>query len=279
MKRLWIIAVAMLISVVALGQVPMTGAGLSKPTAAGGGCAAATTFLAATSGLSGNYQTQYTNLICGLNTDGVLAKLDTLYVFKTNTIATAKLNLVQRNYDITSPNGDPTFTANTNIQNPSNKYFDSHFDASTATSPNFVQNSACMFNWNTTNAQVTANGAQMGLVTGGATSLTNRDGSDLLQSRINTSTSLAISNADASGLWLQNRTSSSNVDIYHNGASFAAGNSNTSAAVQSSDMTFFVGSNFDTVSTLVAGGWGGTLSSTDVSNLNTRLNTFLTNVP
>src|SRR5260370_657257 len=45
-------------------------------------CAQATSFLARTSGLSGTQQTNYTTLICGLETDGIgcSSKLDALYI-------------------------------------------------------------------------------------------------------------------------------------------------------------------------------------------------------
>ena len=42
------------------------------PVVAAGGCIAATNFLARTSSLSGTETTAYTNMICGLVTDGVI---------------------------------------------------------------------------------------------------------------------------------------------------------------------------------------------------------------
>src|SRR5229473_5562637 len=77
------------------GRGWLTGAGwLPLAQAPGGGCSQATTFLARTSGLSGTETTAYTNLICGLVTDGVYPSLDALYIFATNTTTTANLNLI-----------------------------------------------------------------------------------------------------------------------------------------------------------------------------------------
>ena len=67
----------------------------------GGGCSAATTFLARTSGLSGTETTAYTTMICGMITDGTWSLFDGLYVFATNTKTTAKLNLVSTSYGLT----------------------------------------------------------------------------------------------------------------------------------------------------------------------------------
>lgn len=245
--------------------------------AASAGCSQATAFLVRTSGLSANYQTQYTTMICGLVTDGVFTKLDVFYVFATADTTTAKLNLIQNAFPATAPNGDPTFTAQAGYTNPSNKYLDSGFNASTATTPQYVQNSASMFNWNS--ASGPDNGHEMGLVSGAGNSLENRTGGDLISVAINAAAAFTVANTDASGLWTVNRTSSSNVDIYHNGASFSLGNSSTSAAVQNSNMTFFVGSAFNTTATLKAGGCGSQLTSGDISNLNTRLTTFFANIP
>jgi hypothetical protein len=64
------------------------------------GCTQATTFLARTSGLSGTETTAYTNLICGMVTDGTWSLLDALYIFATNTTTTAKLNLISTSFPI-----------------------------------------------------------------------------------------------------------------------------------------------------------------------------------
>jgi hypothetical protein len=253
------------------------GALLASCAASGGGCSQATAFLARTSGLSSNYQTQYTSLICGLASDGVFAKLDVLYVFATADTTTAKLNLIQNSFNATAPNGDPTFAAQVGYTNPSNHYLNSNFNPTTATSPQYVQNSACLFNWNSNSADDGA-AEEMGLLSGGGNSIFDRSSGNLVV-KLNSSTNVVTANSDGSGLWLVNRTSSSNVDIYHNGSSFAAGNSNTSAAVPNSTITCFVGSTFNTTATFKAAGFGGALTATDITNLYNRLNTFMANIP
>src|SRR5712664_2840319 len=89
----------------------LTGAGwLPLANAPSGGCSQATTFIARTSGLSGTETTAYTNLICGLVTDGVYSTLDALYIFATNTTTTANLNLISTNFGLTGAT-PPTFSA------------------------------------------------------------------------------------------------------------------------------------------------------------------------
>lgn len=104
----------------------LTGAGwLPLATSAGGGCSQATTFLARTSGLSGTETTVYTNLICGLVTDGIITGtmagsgsgasacgsiFDAFYLLATNTTTTASLNLCSTSFSLTSTGG-LTFTA------------------------------------------------------------------------------------------------------------------------------------------------------------------------
>jgi hypothetical protein len=255
-----------------LNQGGWQGAGWSRAVAVGGGNPASD-FLARTSGLSATYQTAYTNMINGLVSDGVWSKLDVLYVFATADTITAKLNLIQNAYNATAPSGDPTFTAGAGYQNPTTKYLDSGFNASTAAVPKYVQNSACMFNWNA--LILGDDGANIGLVSGGNNDFVNRNTSGQLSIRINATAAITIANVDASGLILTNRTTSSNVDVYQNSAVLSAGNSSTSAAVQNSNMTFFTGTSFNINSQLKFGGWGSQLTATDVTNLYTRMVAFL----
>src|ERR1700676_927047 len=92
----------------------------SPPAKAASGCAAATAFLARTSGLSGTETTAYTTMICGMITDGVGCSawrgsggnLDALYIFATKDTTTAELNLCSTSFSIT-PRASNTFTADT----------------------------------------------------------------------------------------------------------------------------------------------------------------------
>src|SRR6266436_1867234 len=85
----------------------------SAPSARGGGGGGGTTasnFLARTSGLDATHITAYTDLLNGLDTDGLTSKLDVLHVYATQDSATALLNLVSTNFNGTA-HGSPAFTA------------------------------------------------------------------------------------------------------------------------------------------------------------------------
>jgi hypothetical protein len=73
-------------------------------------CPQSTAFLSRTSGLSANETSAYSNLICGMVSDGTWSLMDGLYIFATNNPTTANLNLVSTNYALT-PHGTVAFAA------------------------------------------------------------------------------------------------------------------------------------------------------------------------
>jgi hypothetical protein len=119
----------------------LTGAGRGAPAA--GGCSQATTFLARTSGLSGTETIAYTDLICGLVTDGIITGalsgaagcgtvLDGIYILATNTTATANLNLCGTSFGLTT-SAAPTFSADHGYTgNGTTQFLDTGFNPSTA---------------------------------------------------------------------------------------------------------------------------------------------------
>jgi hypothetical protein len=143
----------------------------NKSIVAGGGCSQATAFLARTSGLDGTHTTAYTNLICGLVTDGLItgtmagsgsgatacgSKFDAIYILATQDATTAKLNLCSTTFSPATLTGSPTFTADRGYQSAAGTdRISTGFNASTASSPNFVQDSAHLSIWNNTNTSQT----------------------------------------------------------------------------------------------------------------------------
>lgn len=105
-------------------------------------CSAASNFLARVSSFTKAQNVNYNSLLCGMNSDGDLAKLDALYVLGAPNSAASLLNLVSTSYSLTA-NGTTTFTANVGIAGDgSTGYFDTGFNPSTAVTPNYVLNSA-----------------------------------------------------------------------------------------------------------------------------------------
>jgi hypothetical protein len=82
-----------------------------------------------------------------------------------SSIGEALLNLISASYAGTA-HGSPSFTADlgyTGVDASSTVYIDSNFNPATATTPNFVRDSAHVSAWNITN---TSSGASGGIVIG-----------------------------------------------------------------------------------------------------------------
>lgn len=90
-----------------------------------------TAFLARTSGLNGTETAAYKALINGLVSDGIFSLLDALYIFATNTTATANLNLCGTNSTITST-AAPSFAADIGYTgNGTTQFLNTNFNPAT----------------------------------------------------------------------------------------------------------------------------------------------------
>jgi hypothetical protein len=281
-------------------QVPMTGAGLSKPTAAGGGCSPATTFLARTSGLSGTETTAVTNLMCGLVTDGLFTNsasgycttnFDVIYIFAINTTTTALLNVCSTSFGGTA-NGAPSFSADagyTGVDSSNTVFIDTGFNPSTA-GGNFSQNSAHLSIWSNTN---TTSGASGGITIGSANlTSTNQlsnvmpkynDGNAYFRITESGSGSAGTANANSTGHYLANRSGASAEQGYKNGSSILT-NTTASASLVNGNLYVLaqnqVGSSnlFGSAIQIGLVSIGASLNSTQVGNLCHRFNLYMTAV-
>lgn len=258
--------------------------------AAGAPLSPSAAFLARTSGLDGTHVTAYTNLIDGLVTDGVWTKLDFLHIYATQDSTTAKLNLVSTSYTV-SVGVSSVFTADrgyTGQDNSTSAYIDTTFNPSTASSPNYVQNSAHISAWSVTNI-TNSDYPIMGAQNAGGPTLhiyPKYDADNKAYFRINDNNSLAgVSNADSSGHYICNRSSSSAVQGYRNGSSILSSGSDTSNGVPSVNI-YSIANHTDSGGQNVFGSsfqqacdsCGSSLNSTDAGNLYTRLRTYMTAV-
>jgi len=281
------------VAVRAAGWLPLVSA-----SAGGGGCSQATTY----NGMldSGQNSAAVTTLICGLVTDGVFAKLDVLYVFAINSSANSLVNAVNPGTFNGTANGNVStgcagatacFSANngwSGVDASTTIYIDTGFNPSTATSPQFTRNSSHVMAWPYTNAVSGASGgAAIGLVLGATNSsrVYPRYSDNNFYSDVNSATNAAgaSNNTAAGGMYLVNRTGASSVDHYK--ITTNQGNtSEASAAVLNGNFAVLAqrvaGStvNFGSALQLATVSIGGGLSSTDVSNLESRLCTYLTTV-
>jgi hypothetical protein len=246
----------------------------------------ASAFLARTTGLDGTHVTAYTNLINGLVTDGVWAKLDVLHVYATQDATTALLNLVSTSFTGTA-NGSPSFTADrgyTGVDNSNTVYIDTQFNPTTASSPKFTTNSAHLSAWSNTATR----GATGGMIIGSRNASFQTDiipeGTDGKTNFYCNSNGAptGITSASAAGHYITNREVSTDYQGYKNGAQIFT---RTTGSVAPASGTFHVlktnnisGSDFGVPLQTCAASVGGGLTGTEAGNFYTRLRTYMTAV-
>ncbi len=251
-------------------------------------CAGAdTTFLARTSGLDATHTTAYSTMICGMVADSVWcgSKIDALWIFATQDSTTAALNLCSTSFTVT-PNGSPNFTADAGflgIDSSTTVYLDTGLNPATA-GGHFTLNSAHMAAWSLTNEQSSGTGS---------TIIGSFDGSNRLQItpwyadgntylRVNSGLSTILTIGSSTGYWLENRSGASAVQFYRNGSSIGT-DTTVSTAIPSFNV-FVLALNISGVAAnglhlrVAAAHLGASLSSGDVTALNSRICTFLTTV-
>lgn len=267
-----------------LGQAPraqLTMTGVGGGFGAGGftpSCAASTNWLARATGVTLSAdKTNYDNLLCGLNTDGVLTKLDGLYVFTTVNAATYKLNLISSSFPLTE-HGTFTFTQYAGLQgNGTTGYEDTGFIASSG-GTNFVQNSASMGVCVLTSSAAD-HGKQMGTSNAINDYIWVLGGTGEFIYAINGGVPGTPATANTQGLWIANRSSSASIQAYKNG-SLIDTTASTSGGLDNVSTIIFARNNnppgdFDDMQ-YGAAFFGSSLSATDASNFHARLNTYLT---
>lgn len=274
----------LLITQPCFAQLPALHAGKGAP--GGGGftpsCSQSSAFLARATGITLTVdKTRYDTLICGMVTDGTFAKMDAVYIFAAPDATTARLNLVSSSFGLTE-HGTVTFSAYHGFTgNGSTGYEDTGFNPSTA-GGNYVQNAASLAAYVLTSRTAQNSYASIGSV-GSVASLINpkqAGGSGGASYAANQGTiNLTSVNANAQGFWVVSRTASTTAELYMNGAAFNA-DTNASGAVSAQNMFVLAdnsgGAQNFSADQLSAAAIGGGLSSTDVTNLSSRINTFMT---
>ena len=252
----------------------------------GGGPAA--DFIARTTGMDGTHVTAFTNLINGLVSDGIWAKLDMLHVYATNSSANALLNLVGNVYNGTTA-GSPTFTADRGFRGAeasATMYIDTGFNPATASSPKFTLNSAHISAWAADNAAPGySQYAIMGLAGSSADTLIiprSQFGGDTRYS-VNNSTQIIVVRATQEGYFLANRSASNAVQGYKNGASDGTGSATASGLINGTFTTLSTnlagtGNHFGGPHQCAMASIGASLTGTEVGNFYTRLRTYMTAV-
>ncbi len=231
-----------------------------------------------TGGIDVAHQTAYTNLICGLVTDGLWTKYDILYIYATQDGITALLNLVSSSFTAALVNA-PSFTADSGfLGDGSTSYVDTGFNASMASSPKFLLNDAHWSHWNLTNSS--ANQVYSGI---NNTDTSMQWFSGGLFARLNDGSGQTTSTpSDARGHFLATRASSSARTLYINGSSFDVNSSATSTIIGNNNFyILWVGNSSGTKSATRVASYsaGSNLNSgSDAANYYSRLRTYMTAV-
>lgn len=244
--------------------------------------AATTAFLARTSGLDGTHTTAYKNFINGIVSDGIIASFDAIYIIATQDIATARLNIVQNNFNLTGTG--MTFVADRGATDAGgSSFFTTGFTPSTA-SGQYALNSAHLSMW--TNG-AGANRTDMGWDNGGAAS---GIGTSSGNSKVAINQTALVDGfsavPDGTGFFWAQRTASNALAAYTRSSSAGAGSVSTSGtgttvstSLTSGSLAIGViqGQNYSGRQ-ISAVSIGASLSAADVQKYFDRLRTFMTAV-
>ncbi len=292
LRRLYFVAIAVACLLLVTGGANSYWQSRDQSTGGGfvAGCTESSNFItravAADASYDAAHKTAVDALICGLVTDGIFSKYDVLYVFATQSAAVANLNLVSSSFTGT-PTNSPVFTTDRGYTGSALvKYIDSGFNASTASSPKYVLNSAHIAFWSVTDVG-TSSTPPIGIDSSASEAdLFQRysDGNSYFRMNSTAAGGASVANATAKGYYIANRSSSTAVQGYKNGSSVATNNSSTSSNVLNYPFPILairhldISSTEGNVSQLAMASIGSSLSSTNASDSQTRFQTYMTAV-
>ncbi len=217
-------------------------------------------------------------VIYGLFVDGIYAKLDRLWLYAGENAASALLNIVTHIawvYEAATNSGSTTFTTDRGFTgNGSNMYIDSGFNPTTASSPFYVQDSACIFGW--TNTTGTDSGPLFGQPVDFKIEVFPEYTDNNCYWRINTNTNRSIANTGhARGLYTLNRTTANDVTLDINGVEVDVSAATASAAIANENLTALRGQGNYSTSQICCFGFGQELTATERENLYYRLRVYM----
>lgn len=302
MRRFFIAWVALCAAILLAAQVSPSRSQLTSMgvgggfgnSGGGGGCSQATTFVARSgiSSLDTAHKNAYTAFICSLVTAGLItgdlsttgcgAPFDAIWLFATTNTTAANINICGTAFTASGV-GSPTFTPETGYSSPGGAvYVDSTFNPTTATSPNFLRNSAHTSVWSNTAGVVIT--SAMGGCDGGFTicsQIIPRFTGDVIFARQNDASSTSASNASGLGHFISNRSGPSAQECYKNAVSLgcsqvaSTGINNLSFAIVGANNG---GTGAGWVGQLSAASVGGSLGSSAALTFCHALNAYLTTI-
>ena len=251
----------------------------ARDAPAGGGftpsCSQSSAFLARATGITLTAdKTNYDTLICGMVTDGTFAKMDALYIFAAPDQTTALLNLVQNSFSGTT-SGTVNFSAHVGFTGDASTFkVNTGFTPSTATSPNFTLNSASFGLYNLT-SNTTENDTPMGAINSQPSRLNFQPVFSHEACQVNGGSLLNFGGGNSQGFWVCTTTGTT-VGGSLNGAAPTTAASTPTGVDNSAFSIFGVTSAAFTSDQFSAAFLGGSLTNTDIANVSSRINTFMT---
>lgn len=211
-------------------------------------------------------------LIVGLKADGLFTKLDRLWLFAAEDQPSALTDIIADS--LATAVNSPTFTVDRGYTgNASNMQVDTNFNATTATTPNFVQNSGSFFVWSNTSAS--DNVPAFNDQSDHTTIYPNQTGTAYFQVNATPySTNAAV--ADGLGFYHANRSASNAEQGYKNGSSVAS--SAAASVAPANSKFFFLGAGANWAGQCCGGGFGASLDATEAGNLYSRLRNYMNTV-
>jgi hypothetical protein len=236
--------------------------------------------------VSGGRQTLVGSLISGLQTDGIWAKLDRIWVFAAENKQSALIDLKALGQGIENGNPfPPTFTADRGYTGVpgANTYINTTFVPSTQ-GVQYILNSAHIGIWdNTDRAAATEDqtGASDPVSLADMLVYTAVFGPVGLAFRLNGG-GAALTSSPSNGFFIGQRTGASAVEGFRNGASVGTGSTASTTVPTTAFWVLTMNNNGalanSTADEIAAVSYGGSLTSTQIANFYTRMRTYMTAV-
>lgn len=221
--------------------------------------------------VSAGQKTDVNNLIVALKGYGIFSKLDRLWLFASENAFCAKRDIVAAAAATLS--NAPSFTADRGYTgNGTNALINTGFNPTTAPSPKFVQDSACMFVWN--NTAGADNAALIGSANN-ALDLYPGYGDGNCYWAINDGTNESFANAGAAGLYSADRADATAKVLYLNGSSIRSASGLSNAPPNATIKVLSDGGSFASRQACSFGN-GQHLTATEQANLYTAKRAYMT---
>lgn len=216
----------------------------------------------------------YSDLIASLKTAGIWAKLDALYILAAADAQAARQNLVANAFNLVA-SGSPSFTADRGyVGDGAAAYLGTSFNPTTAPSPKFVRDSACVFTWERS-ALAAATTSSLAASAGNRVSLVPRSTGDIIRSSLNGMLGGSLTIASNVGLTAADRINSTDVLHIKDGA-LVETVTVASEAVASGDFELMRrNGTVYRASPMTVAGYGASLGAAGHASLRAALNTYL----